>query len=68
MWDSDLTKWDAKDMGPKRDIMGELSKEIRKRDMKFIATYHRHWLHGWYPTWDETTDAWVIRSKIKKGR
>ncbi len=57
MWDSDLTQWDAMDMGPKRDIMGELAVEIRKRGMKFIATYHRHWLHGWYPTWDETTDA-----------
>lgn len=57
MWDSDLTKWDAKDMGPKRDIMGELAKEIRKRDMKFIATFHRQWLLGWFPTWDETTDA-----------
>ncbi|WP_252191163.1 alpha-L-fucosidase [Polaribacter sp. Q13] len=57
MWDSDLTKWDAKEMGPKRDVMGELSKEIRKRDMKFIATFHRQWLYGWFPTWDETTDA-----------
>ncbi|MDO6761255.1 alpha-L-fucosidase [Tamlana sp. 2_MG-2023] len=73
MWDSDLTKWDAKDMGPKRDIMGELSKEIRKRDMKFIATFHRHWLYGWFPTWDETTDAsdpeyaGLYGPKLKKG-
>ncbi len=73
MWDSDLTKWDAKDMGPKRDIMGELAKEIKKRDMKFIATYHRHWLLGWYPTWDETTDAsnpeyaGLYGPKMKKG-
>ena len=73
MWDSDLTEWDSKDMGPKRDIMGELSKEIRKRDMKFIATYHRHWLFGWYPTWDETTDAsdpkyaGLYGPKLKKG-
>ncbi|WP_343328547.1 alpha-L-fucosidase [Polaribacter staleyi] len=57
MWDSDLTTWDVKDMGPKRDIMGELAKEIRKRDMKFIATFHRQWLYAWYPTWDKTTDA-----------
>ncbi|MFY0654209.1 MAG: alpha-L-fucosidase [Cyclobacteriaceae bacterium] len=57
MWDSKLTEWDAKDMGPKRDIVGELAKEIRERDMKFVATFHRHWLPGWYPTWDETTDA-----------
>jgi alpha-L-fucosidase len=73
MWNSELTEWDAKDMGPKRDIMGELSKEIRKRDMKFIATYHRQWLFGWYPTWDETTDAsnpeyaGLYGPKLKKG-
>ncbi|SDX88601.1 alpha-L-fucosidase [Lutibacter oricola] len=73
MWDSELTEWDSKDMGPKRDIMGELSKEIRKRDMKFIATYHRHWLFGWYPTWDENTDAsdpkyaGLYGPKLKKG-
>ncbi len=73
MWDSDLTEWDAKDMGPKRDAMGELSKEIRKRDMKFIATYHRQWLFGWYPTWDKTTDAsdpkyaGLYGPKLKKG-
>ena len=73
MWDSDLTKWDAKDMGPKRDIMGELSAEIRKRDMKFIATFHRHWLLGWFPTWDKTTDAsnpeyaGLYGPKLKKG-
>ncbi|MGC6432213.1 MAG: alpha-L-fucosidase [Jejuia sp.] len=73
MWDSDITEWDAKDMGPKRDIMGELSKEIRKRDMKFIATFHRHWLLAWFPTWDETTDAsdpkyaGLYGPKMKKG-
>ena len=73
MWDSDLTQWDAKEMGPKRDIMGELSKEIRKRDMKFIATFHRQWLLGWFPTWDETTDAsnpeyaGLYGPKMKKG-
>ncbi|APZ45505.1 alpha-L-fucosidase [Polaribacter reichenbachii] len=73
MWDSDLTKWDAKEMGPKRDVMGELSAEIRKRDMKFIATFHRQWLYGWFPTWDETTDAsdpkyaGLYGPKVKKG-
>lgn len=73
MWDSKLTRWNAKNMGPKRDIMGELSKEIRKRDMKFIATYHRQWLFGWFPTWDESTDASdpqyadLYGPKLKKG-
>jgi alpha-L-fucosidase len=57
MWDSELTKWDAMDMGPKRDIVGELAAAVRKTDMKFITTFHHSWLYAWYPTLDETTDA-----------
>ncbi|NME66761.1 alpha-L-fucosidase [Flammeovirga aprica] len=57
MWDSELTHWDAKEMGPKRDIVGEMAKAVKKYDMKFIATYHRHWMYAWYPTWDKSTDA-----------
>ncbi len=40
MWDSELTPWNAKDMGPKRDITGELAEAIRKRGMKFVTTFH----------------------------
>ncbi|NQT02611.1 MAG: alpha-L-fucosidase [Planctomycetes bacterium] len=40
MWDSAYTEWDSMDKGPKRDITAELEKAIRKRDMKFIATFH----------------------------
>ena len=40
MWDSELTPWNAADKGPCRDITGELEKAIRKRDMKFVATFH----------------------------
>ena len=57
MWDSELTPWNAADMGPKRDIVGEMAKAIRSQDMKFIATFHHQWKYAWYPTWDETTDA-----------
>jgi len=57
MWDSQLTKWDAKDMGPKIDVVGAMEKAIKSRGLKFITTYHRHWLYAWYPTWDESTDA-----------
>ncbi|WP_282117211.1 alpha-L-fucosidase [Cellulophaga baltica] len=57
MWDSQLTKWDAKDMGPKIDVVGAMEKAIKSRGLKFITTYHRHWLYAWYPTWDENTDA-----------
>ena len=40
MWDSALTRWNSKAMGPKRDITGELENAIRKRGMKFITTFH----------------------------
>lgn len=57
MWDSDLTEFDAMDMGPKRDIVGEMSKAIKGEGMKFITTLHHSWLFGWYTTWDKETDA-----------
>ncbi len=57
MWDSDLTKWDARDMGPKIDVVGEMEKAVRDRGLKFITTFHHHWLHAWYPTWDENMDC-----------
>ena len=40
MWDSKATPWNAKQMGPKRDITGELAEAIRERDLKFITTFH----------------------------
>lgn len=45
MWDSDLTEWDAMDMGPKRDVLGELAKAMRARDMRFVTSFHHayHW-------------------------
>ena len=40
MWDSDVTPWNAADMGPKRDITGELARAIRARGMKFVTSFH----------------------------
>lgn len=40
MWDSKYTPFNAKAMGPKKDIVGELATAIRKRDMKFFASLH----------------------------
>ncbi len=55
MWDSDLTHFDAMDMGPKRDIVGEMEKAIRDQGLKFVTTFHHQWLYAWYPTWDVST-------------
>ena len=43
MWDSKLTDWDAADMGPHRDITGELAKAARKEGLKFVTSFH----HGY---------------------
>ncbi len=40
MWASEVNPWNAGDMGPKRDILGELYKELENRDMRTIATFH----------------------------
>ncbi|SDM80930.1 alpha-L-fucosidase [Pedobacter steynii] len=45
MYKTSLSKWNAAEMGPKRDIIGELSKSIRKQNMIFGLSSHRieHW-------------------------
>ncbi len=51
MYQSELSCWNAFEMGPKRDILGELSREARKAGLKNCASTHRieHWFfmgHG----------------------
>ncbi len=51
MYDSALSVWNSKNMGPKRDVLGELSFECEKRGLKNCASSHRveHWFfmgHG----------------------
>jgi alpha-L-fucosidase len=57
LWDSKVNPWNSVDMGPKRDIVGELETAIRKRGLKFVVSMHHSWLWGWYPTWQEDTDC-----------
>ncbi len=40
MWGSDVNPWNAEDMGPECDILGELYAELEKRDLRTIATFH----------------------------
>lgn len=40
-WDSDLTPWNAVDMGPKRDLVGDLGKAVRAQGLKYAPSYHR---------------------------
>lgn len=40
-WDSDLTPWNAVNKGPKRDLVGDLGKALRKEGLKYAPSYHR---------------------------
>ena len=40
MWDSQHTPFNAANMGPQRDVVGELEKAIKKREMKFFVSLH----------------------------
>ena len=47
------------DTGPKRDIVGEMEKAVRKQGLKFITTFHHERSRTWYPRvegWPTTTD------------
>ena len=45
LWDSKYTEWDAKEKGPKRDVIGELAEAVRAEGMKFGVSNHR--ARGW---------------------
>lgn len=40
MWDSRVTPFNAKAMGPRRDVVGELERAIRARGLKFFTSMH----------------------------
>lgn len=45
MYDCSLSKWNAAQMGPKRDVIGELAQAVREAGMVFGVSSHRaeHW-------------------------
>lgn len=55
MWDSKVTPWNAVQTGPKKDLTGELEKAIRKRGMKFVATFH----HARNNLWEINPGKWT---------
>jgi len=58
MWDSDLTKWDAMERGPHRDIIGELGTAVRKYGMKYAPSFHRERHFDYY-------DSVMVAPEIK---
>lgn len=51
LWDSKFTHWNSMKMGPKRDLYGEFVKELKKKDLKVIATFHNLSTFDWFLPW-----------------
>jgi len=57
MWDSQVNEWNVAKMGPKRDVVGELERAIRKQDMRFMVALH-HAANWWFfPHWKKDYDS-----------
>ena len=57
MWDSKVTKWNAAQMGPKRDTVGEMERAIRKQGLKFMVAFHHAENHWFFPHWNKNCDT-----------
>ena len=57
LWDSKEIEWNAAKMGPKRDVVGELTEAMRKKGIKTGVSTHygRHWK---YYNFREKFDTW----------
>ncbi len=47
MWDTRYSKFNAMNMGPRRDVVGEMARALRKQGMKVVTTFH-HLRWQWY--------------------
>ncbi len=57
LWDSEVNPWNAKDMGPKLDLVELLTSAIRKKNMKvFLSMHHAFNITGYYYAVPETDD------------
>ncbi len=65
MYESELSDWNAKDMGPHRDFLGELKAEADRQGVIFCTSSHRaeHWFFMGHGKEFESD----IREPMKKG-
>ncbi len=62
MYNSKFTKWNSVNMGPKRDILGELSKAVRNRGMKFgVSSHLANWRNYYWkkPKYDNSNPEYA---------
>ena len=57
MWNTKYSDWNSVKMGPKRDIVGELARSIKRHDMKFVTAFHHAENWFFFPTTDKRYDS-----------
>jgi alpha-L-fucosidase len=57
MWDTEWSEWNAANMGPKRDVVGELEAAIKKRGMKYVTAFHHAANWFFFPVADKRYDT-----------
>lgn len=57
MWKTKFSQWNACEMGPHRDIVGELEKSIRAQGLKFMVAMHHAENWYFYPHWKKKYDV-----------
>ena len=48
LWRSKVNRWNAAEMGPHRDLYGELVRSLRANGIKIVATEHHMRTFNWY--------------------
>ena len=57
MWDTRFSEWNAAKMGPRRNVVSELEKAIRKQNLRFMVALHHAENWWFYPHWRPEFDT-----------
>lgn len=57
LWESKVNPWNSKAMGPQIDVVKSIAQEVKKRDLKFMTTFH----HGFHMLFFPKIEASVLR-------
>ncbi|WP_419194074.1 alpha-L-fucosidase [Novipirellula herctigrandis] len=49
LWESEVNPFNSKDMGPGIDVVKEIAREVKARDLKFMTTFHHGFHMYFYP-------------------
>ena len=57
MWDTKYSEWNAANMGPKRDVVGELEEAIKAEGMRYVTAFHHAANWFFFPVHDKRYDT-----------